>query len=51
MARLKPVTNEDFLEVNGVGEKKCEQYAQVFLHAIAQHRRLGKDQGPSGMSS
>jgi ATP-dependent DNA helicase RecQ len=43
MARLKPVTNEDFLEVNGVGEKKCEQYAQVFLHAIAQYRRLGQD--------
>lgn len=39
MARLKPATTEDFLEVNGVGEKKCEQYAQVFLHAIAQCRR------------
>jgi ATP-dependent DNA helicase RecQ len=38
MARLKPVTTEDFLEVNGVGEKKCEQYAQVFLHAIAGYR-------------
>jgi ATP-dependent DNA helicase RecQ len=51
MARLKPVTTEDFLDVNGVGEKKCEQYAQVFLHAIAQYRRLGQDQGPSGTSS
>jgi ATP-dependent DNA helicase RecQ len=43
MARLKPVTNEDFLEVNGVGEKKCGQYARVFLHAIAQYRRVGRD--------
>ncbi len=43
MARLKPATTEDFLEVNGVGEKKCEQYAQVFLQAIAQYRRLGQD--------
>ena len=51
MARLKPVTTEDFLDVNGVGEKKCEQYAQVFLHAIAQYRRLGQDQGLSGTSS
>ncbi|MCX6842696.1 MAG: DNA helicase RecQ [candidate division WOR-3 bacterium] len=40
MARLKPMATEDFLEVNGVGEKKCEQYAQVFLHAIAQYCRL-----------
>jgi ATP-dependent DNA helicase RecQ len=36
MARLTPVTTEEFLEVNGVGEKKCEQYAQVFLPAIAE---------------
>ena len=43
MARLQPATTEDFLEVNGVGEKKCEQYAQVFLHAIAQYRRLEQD--------
>jgi ATP-dependent DNA helicase RecQ len=39
MARLKPVTPEDFLGVNGVGEKKCEQYAPVFLHAIARYCR------------
>lgn len=38
MARLKPTTTEDFIEVNGVGEKKCEQYAQVFLQAIARYR-------------
>jgi ATP-dependent DNA helicase RecQ len=43
MARLKPATTEDFLEVNGVGEKKCEQYAQVFLQAIAEYRRLRRD--------
>jgi len=41
MARLKPVTTEDFLEVNGVGEKKCEQYAPVFLQAISQYSRQG----------
>jgi len=39
MARMKPVTTEDFLEVNGVGEKKCEQYAEVFLQAIARYCR------------
>jgi ATP-dependent DNA helicase RecQ len=51
MARQKPTTTEGFLEVNGVGEKKCEQYAQVFLHVIIQYRRLGQDQDLSGASS
>jgi ATP-dependent DNA helicase RecQ len=37
MARLKPTTTEGFLEVNGVGEKKCEQYAQAFLQVTARH--------------
>jgi ATP-dependent DNA helicase RecQ len=51
MARLKPTTTEGFLEVNGVGEKKCEQYAQVFLRVIVQYRRLGQDRGLSVTSS
>ena len=46
MARQKPTTTEGFLEVNGVGEKKCEQYAQVFLRVIIQYRRLEQDHAP-----
>ncbi|MBM3314503.1 DNA helicase RecQ [candidate division WOR-3 bacterium] len=41
MARLMPATAAEFLDVNGVGEKKCEQYGAVFLRAIAEHRRPG----------
>ena len=43
MARLKPTTAEDFLKVNGVGEKKCEQYAEDFLRAIAEYRGATTD--------
>ena len=39
MARLRPTTTEGFLEVSGVGEKKCGQYAPAFLQAIARYRR------------
>ena len=34
MARRKPSTPEEFLEVSGVGEVKCEQYGPAFLSAI-----------------
>ncbi len=34
MARLMPTTPEEFLEVNGVGEKKSEQYSVAFTAAI-----------------
>jgi ATP-dependent DNA helicase RecQ len=34
MVRLKPATRLEFAEVNGVGERKLEAYADVFLEAI-----------------
>jgi ATP-dependent DNA helicase RecQ len=37
MARKKPITEEDFLHVKGVGEKKCKQYSQKILEAIKQY--------------
>ena len=37
MARRKPTTPEGFLEVKGVGQKKCAQYARRFLAVIDEH--------------
>ncbi len=37
MARRRPSTPEGFLEVKGVGEKKCEQYGADFLTAVKQY--------------
>jgi ATP-dependent DNA helicase RecQ len=34
MARRKPSTLEGFLQVRGVGEKKCRQYGEIVLAAI-----------------
>jgi ATP-dependent DNA helicase RecQ len=39
MARRKPLTPEDFLKVNGVGDTKCEQYGPPFLAAIKEYSR------------
>ena len=38
MARLKPLTDAQFLAVNGVGESKLQQYGQRFMQAIAAFR-------------
>lgn len=35
MARVKPATDDQFLEVNGVGESKLKQYGERFMKAIA----------------
>lgn len=35
MARIKPVTNAQFLTVNGVGQHKLDLYGQRFMQAIA----------------
>lgn len=35
MARIKPVTNAQFLAVNGVGQHKLDLYGQRFMQAIA----------------
>ncbi|NEG88427.1 RecQ family ATP-dependent DNA helicase [Bifidobacterium aerophilum] len=36
MARVKPVSDDQFLEVNGVGESKLKQYGERFMKAIAE---------------
>lgn len=35
MARIRPVTNAQFLAVNGVGERKLDQYGRRFMDEIA----------------
>jgi ATP-dependent DNA helicase RecQ len=37
MARRRPMTKHEFLEVKGVGQVKSEQYAEVMLEAIQSH--------------
>lgn len=37
MARRRPSTPGEFMEVNGVGEKKCRKFGPAFLAAIARH--------------
>ena len=34
MAKRKPSTMNEFLEIKGVGQKKCNQYGKIFLDAI-----------------
>lgn len=36
MARRKPVTRQEFLEVNGVGEAKLTMYGEQFIRVIAE---------------
>jgi len=38
MARQKPTTPAEFLQVKGVGQTKCQQYAETFLAAIRGHK-------------
>ena len=37
MARRRPTNLTNFLEVSGVGQKKCEQYGEAMTAAIAQY--------------
>ena len=37
MATRRPSTSEAFLEVNGVGEKKCRQYGEIVLDTIKKY--------------
>lgn len=37
MARMRPTTLEGFLEVRGVGEKKCQDYGEEFVGAIVEY--------------
>ena len=36
MCRLKPKTQEEFMEVSGVGQAKSQCYGEVFLAVIAE---------------
>ncbi|MBN1649226.1 MAG: DNA helicase RecQ [Spirochaetales bacterium] len=38
MSAYKPVTMEQFLQISGVGEKKAEQYGEVFMKVIKASR-------------
>lgn len=37
MARLKPQTQRDFLEVNGVGQQKLAQYGEIMMEVIGSY--------------
>ncbi len=37
MMELQPANNEQFLQLNGVGESKLEKYAAAFLKVISEH--------------
>ena len=39
MAKRKPVTEQEFLQVNGVGDMKLDMYGQQFIGAIAQFQQ------------
>lgn len=41
MAAHKPQTNEDFLNINGVGEKKLHRFGEIFMNAIRQYEISG----------
>lgn len=42
IATRKPLTNEDFLLVNGVGEKKLAQYGAAFLEVVRSFSAVSK---------
>ena len=37
MARLKPQTRRDFLEVNGVGQQKLARYGETMMRGIGDY--------------
>ena len=41
MCRKLPVTPEEFLSVNGVGDNKLKQYGERFISAIAEYKATG----------
>ncbi|MDD6373815.1 MAG: DNA helicase RecQ [Bifidobacteriaceae bacterium] len=43
MAQAKPATDEEFLAINGVGEKKLERYGGRFMDMIAAYGAEGKE--------
>jgi ATP-dependent DNA helicase RecQ len=45
MARRAPRTLEDFREVRGVGDKKCQDFGELFVHHIREHVGRGGGTG------
>ena len=43
LARRKPATLDEFLEAYGVGQKKCQEYGEIFLNAIRGDGPTGSD--------
>ena len=37
MATKKPLTEDEFLAISGVGQRKCQQYAAIFIKEIKKH--------------
>jgi ATP-dependent DNA helicase RecQ len=52
MAARKPLTEYDFTSLHGVGEKKLEQFAKIFINEIASFlepsNSAGNGSGPAG---
>ncbi|MBD3298004.1 MAG: DNA helicase RecQ [candidate division Zixibacteria bacterium] len=51
MARKRPATLEQFLRVNGVGEKKCSEFGPKFIKCIAEWCHAHSVPSNDGMSS
>jgi len=45
MARRRPSTLEEFLEVQGVGQKKCKDYGELFVEQIVGYSTAGDEDG------
>lgn len=45
MVELQPLTHQNFLTLSGVGEKKCEQYADDFIAVIQDYKEKKKNSG------
>ncbi len=50
MVETKPMTEDDFIEVSGVGQKKLERFGEQFMQKIKEYtqqenRKLSKEQG------
>lgn len=41
MSHKMPVSREEFLQVSGVGEVKCEKYGKAFMEAVVAYKKEG----------
>jgi ATP-dependent DNA helicase RecQ len=51
MARKKPADLDAFLEVHGVGKKKCKDYGPAFVRAISEHLEGAKAEAKAVMET